>query len=159
MIASRWLQARLRMLSWFIALGIGVLVLILLLESRSATWERAETANENLLFTVGHVLERTLDAGDRGLRHAQAVMESGREPDNVTLFAGVPEQGFGIQLVLDDKGRVLAASSPPPPGDWGLAERPYFEIHRDRADVGLYLSEPFVSQYDGGASVALSRRW
>lgn len=159
MVASRWLQARLLTLSWFIALGIGVLVLVLLLESRSATWGRAKIANENLLFTVGHVLERTFDAGDRGLRHAVSVMESGREIDPVALFAGVPDEGYGIQLVLDSRGRVLAASSPPPPGPRQFSDRRYFEVHRERADVGLFLGAPFVSQYDGAASVALSRRW
>src|SRR5690554_6096513 len=101
MIASGWLQARLLMLSWFIALGIGTLVVVLLLGSRSATWNRAETANHNLLFTVGHVLERTLDAGDRGLLHAQSVLQSGKGTDPIALFASVPEQGYGIQLVLN----------------------------------------------------------
>ena len=159
MIASRWLPARLLTLSGLIALGIGVLVLVLLLETRSATWGRAKTANENLLFTVGHVLERTFDAGDRGLRHAVSVLEGGRGIDPVALFAGVPDQGYGIQLVLDDEGRILASSSTPPPGQWTFSDRPYFEVHRERADGGLFLWGPFVSQYDGAASVAFSRRW
>ena len=147
------------MLSWFIALGIGTLVVVLLLGSRSATWKRAETANQNLLFTVGHVLERTLDAGDRGLRHAQSVLRSGKGWDRTSLFASVPEQGYGIQLVLNEEGRIIAASNPPPAGDWHFADRPYFKAHTDDPDSGLFVSAPFISTYDGLPSVALSRRW
>ncbi len=147
------------MLSWFIALGIGTLVVVLLLGSRSATWNRAETANHNLLFTVGHVLERTLDAGDRGLLHAQSVLQSGKGTDPIALFASVPEQGYGIQLVLNAEGRIIAASSPPPSGDWAFAERPYFSAHLEDPNVGLFISTPFISKYDGLPSVALSRRW
>lgn len=159
MLASRWLQARLLVLSWFIALGIGTLVLALLLGSRSATWERAETANQNLLFTVGHVLERTLDAGDRSLRHAQSVLQSGKRIDAVALFANVPEQGYGIQLVLNDQGRIIAASSPTPPAEWAFTDRPYFRAHLEDPNAGLFVSTPFISNYDGLPSVALSRRW
>lgn len=169
MDASRWLKSRLLLLSWAIALGIGALVAGQLLESRSATWQRAKTANTNLLFTVGHVLERTLEGADRALRHSVRIMEERAAdgpgtvgvdaPDDRLLFAAVPENGYGIQLVLDDQGYPLAASSPPPPGDWSFAERRYFTVHRDRADAGFFIGPPFVSSYDGLDSVAMSRRW
>lgn len=159
MTASRWLQTKLLMLSWIIALGIGALVLILLIGSHSANWDRSKATNENLLVTVGHLLERTLDSGDRGLRHSKFVLERGRPVDPVALFAGMPENGYGIQIVLDDQGRVIAASNPPPPGDWVFADRPYFRFHQHQDNGELFLSEPFVSGYDGRVSVALSRRW
>lgn len=173
MNASGWLKSRLLLLSWVIALGIGALVLGQLLESRSATWQRAETANTNLLFTVGHVLERTLETADRALLHSVAVMESsavdgplptgGFTVDGAAgpglLFAAAPENGYGIQLVLDDQGRVLAASRQPPQPLLTFSERPFFVAHRERADTGFQMGSPFLSTYDGQPSVAMSRRW
>lgn len=156
---SRGSLSKLLVLAGAIALGIGALVLVLLMSSREATWQRTTTSNENLLYTVGHVVERTLDSGDRGIRHAISVIErgGGLEPDK--LFAGMPENGYGIQLVLDAEGHIMAASSVPPQGDWNFADRPYFTVHRDNPDVGLFMGSPFISAFDGIPSVPLSRRW
>ncbi|MFT0851188.1 diguanylate cyclase [Achromobacter sp. F4_2707] len=168
---SRWLKSRLLQFSAVIALGIGVLVFIQLLESRSSTWQRAQTANTNLLFTVGHALESTFETADRSLRHSVVVMEAaaghGRTgmnaaltvPPDTLLFAAVPENGFGHQLVLDNQGNVLAASGSPPPGDWGFGGRPYFTAHRDHADAGFFIGAPFLSAMDNRPSVPMSRRW
>lgn len=168
---SRWLKSRLLQFSSAIALGIGVLVFIQLLESRSATWDQAKTANTNLLFTVGHVLERTLETADRSLRHSVVVMEAaaghGRTgmntalavPPDIMLFSTVIDNGFGHQLVLDHRGRVLAASGSPPPGDWMFDDRPYFTVHRDQPDVGFFIGVPFRSAMDNQVSVPMSRRW
>lgn len=156
---SKGSVSRLLVLAGAIALGIGALVLVLLMDSREATWHRATTSNENLLYTVGHVVERTLDSGDRGMRHAISVIERGGSLDPDKLFAGMPENGYGIQLVLDADGHIMAASSVPPPGDWSFADRPYFTVHRDNPDVGLFMGSPFISAFDGIPSVPLSRRW
>ena len=175
MNASGWLKSRLLLLSWAIALGIGGLVLSQLLESRSAIWQRTLAANTNLLVTVSHVLERTLEGADRALRHSVEVLEKSavaqpagdtrpsaklfRDIDVELLFAAVPDTGYGIQLVLDDQGRILFASNPPPPGDWVFSYRPYFNAHQYVDDVGLYMGPPFLSAYDGQPSMAMSRRW
>lgn len=142
-----------------IALGIGGLMLALLLNSRDATWQRAATSNENLLYTLGHVVERTLEAGDRGMRHAVTMLEKGGPLDADQVFAGMPDDGYGILLILDAHGFITAASSKPPPGDWNFAQRRYFAVHQDNPDAGLFLGAPFVSNFDGIPSVPLSRRW
>lgn len=168
-----WLTSRLLLLSWVIAVGIGSLVLVQLLESRAATWERAKTANTNLLFTVSHVLERTLEGADRAMRHSVRMMEQAAAegltagdsdtlvvvPDHALMFVAMPENGYGIQQILDHQGRILATSSPPPPGKWQFDDRSYFTAHRDHPNRGLYISPPFISSFDGVHSVALSRRW
>lgn len=168
MKASRWLQSRLLLLSWAIAFGIGGLVLAQLLDSRSATWQRAQTANSNLLFTVGRVLEGTLENADHSLRHSVSIMEAhvaagnaraAAVPDTQLLFAAVPEEGYGIQLVMDHQGRILSASRPPPFTAGTFSERSYFQVHRGQRDTGLFLSAPFRSAYDNEPSVAMSRRW
>lgn len=177
MNASGWVKSRLLLLSCAIALGIGALVVYQLLESRSATWQRAIAANTNLLFTVSHVLERTLEDADHGLRQSVEVLERTafafpneytqqgaarqmfRGLDTKVLFAGISHAGFGIQLVLDDHGRILFASRPPPPGEWLFDHREYFALHRNGDVHGLYIGAPFLSSYDNEPSLALSRRW
>lgn len=177
MNASGWVKSRLLLLSWAIALGIGALVVSQLFESREATWQRAQAANTNLLFTVSHVLERALDEADRGIRQSvetlersafaamatvpahQRVLQLLHEIDPSALFAGVPQSGFGIQLVLDERGRILFASRNPPPGDWSFDYRDYFKIHQNGHHQGLYIGEPFLSSYDNEPSLAISRRW
>lgn len=175
-VAKRF-KSRFLLLSSAIALGIGLLVTWQLLDSRAATWQRVKAANTNLLFTVTVVMERTLQAADNAISHSVNVVEAvaaesagadrqapGAERflgdlQSAGLFVGVAGEGYGIQLVLDDAGRVLAASSPPPPGEWVFAERSYFTVHRDQPDVGFYISAPFLSMYDDEPSVAMSRRW
>ncbi len=177
MTAAKWLKSRFLLLSSAIALGIGLLVTWQLLDSRAATWKRAKAANTNLLFTVGVVVERTLGAADRAILHSVNVLESlvwqpaGLSPEAPgamrliadlqagTLFAGAGTNGYGIQLVLDAEGRVLAASKQLPPGDLELAERAHFKLHQERDDVGFHISPPFLSTYDGLPSLAMSRRW
>lgn len=176
MNASTWLRPRLLLLSCAIALGIGALVVVQLMESRSAIWQRAQAANTNLLFTVSHVLERTFEQADRGLQHSVAVLERSaaelgsaadaaavlqhvRGQNFELLFAAVPENGYGIQVVLDADGRVIATSRAPPEGEWVFSDRPYFRVHQKRDDAGFYIGAPFVSTYDGLPSLAMSRRW
>lgn len=156
---SRRAPSKLLVLAWAIALGIGALMVALLLKSRDATWNQAATSNENLLYTVGHVVERTLEAGDRGLRHAVAMLEKGGSFDTDQVLAGIPDEGYGILLVLDAEGFILAASSRPPPGEWNFASRRYFSVHRDNPNAGLFLGAPFISKFDGAASMPMSRRW
>lgn len=177
MTAAGWLKSRFLLLSSAIALGIGLLVTWQLQDSRAATWNRAKAANTNLLFTVSVVVERTLGAADRAILHSVSVLEAlaeqaagvGPEAPGAarlisdlqasTLFAGAGTSGYGIQLVLDEEGHVLAASRAPPPGDLSFADRPYFVVHREHDNVGFYISAPFISAYDGLPSVAMSRRW
>lgn len=165
------------MLSLAIAVGIGALVAWQLMDSRAAIWRRTEAANTNLLFTVSHVLERTLESADRGIRHSVGMLESEARKlslpaDNAgkaggvlagiredLLFAAVSGNGFGIQLVLDDQARIMAASSPPPKGINAFPDRDYFTVHRAHADAGFFMGAPFISAYDGQPSVAMSRRW
>lgn len=171
-----WIKSRLLLLSCGIALGIGVLVTWQLADSRSSIWNRALAANTNLLFTVGHVLERTLESADHAILHSVAVLESAaaaqaltltegtaagyefNELDPRVLFAASRGTGYGIQLALDNQGRILAASSPPPE-QRAFPDREYFKVHRERPDAGFYMGDPFVSTYDGQLSVAMSRRW
>jgi len=164
-----------------IALALGALVAAQLLESRSAIWIRARAANTNLLFTVSHLLDRALSAADRAVRHSineterSAIRTSGlfaeeeflvqlaqalqQAHQSGGLFTTVTDSGYGIQLILDHQGVVIASSRPPANGRLNFSDRDYFNVHASGQFEGLYIGAPFASPYDGQLSVPLSRAW
>src|SRR5690606_855167 len=129
-----------------------------------------------LWCSVGPDIEPVRDTSDSANRHTVAVLDSAaaeqaltitegtaagyefNELDPRVLFAASRGTGYGIQLALDNQGRILAASSPPPE-QRAFLDREYFKVHRERPDAGFYMGDPFVSTYDGQLSVAMSRRW
>src|SRR5690606_3315645 len=171
MNGSGRLKSRLLLLSWAIALGIGVLVAVQLLESRSAVWQRASAANTNLVYTVSRLLEDAMHGADHALLHSVTMVETfgtniqiangasmrpGADPARL-LFPSVPTGRYGIQLILDHAGAIGAAARPPPPGEWNFHDRDYCRIHEERADAGLKNGAPSISNCDGEPSTALSR--
>ena len=55
------------------------------------------------------------------------------------------------------KSSMTSRSLVPP--ELNLADRDYFQVHKDNPDVGMYLSHPFKSRFqDGEWSIAISRR-
>ncbi len=66
--------------------------------------------------------------------------------------------GFGMLMVLDPDGTVVAQSkSDKPVGPW-FGDRDYFRVHMGTRDLGLFVSKPFRSRVSGHWIVALSRR-
>lgn len=172
MKATRWSRWRLLLLAWAIASGIGTLVVWQLLESRAATWQRAQVANTNLAFTISDVLERTFDAADHSLRHAVTLLERNaarlavdpgagtlQAEDGHLLFGGAAGHGYGVLVALDAQGRTLVSSSLTPPIDRPFNDREYFTVHEHTVDAGLFIGPPFRSAYDNKLSMAMSRRW
>ena len=175
--ASDFLRSRLLLLAIAIAMGIGALVGFQLLDSRAAVLEQAKAANTNLLVTVSHVIDTALQAADRSLRYSATMAahveriarDSGadaleaydaiRKADTDLFYPHVDDDRYGIQLILDDNGSVVASSRPLPVARQNFSHRPYFQVHAQSAQRGLYIGTPFVSDYDNQASVALSRRW
>ncbi|WP_165838669.1 HWE histidine kinase domain-containing protein [Roseicella frigidaeris] len=59
--------------------------------------------------------------------------------------------------VTDAEGRVRAGSGPWDPAA-SIADRDFFQAHRERPDAGAYVSAAFVGRATGIASFAISRR-
>lgn len=166
-MAGRLLVSRLMLLSLLIAIGLGGIVTNQLLSSRTAILEHAQITNQNILFTVSHVLENTLSALDLSLRDTVDRIERTTSGHNnfstlqgaalsTRLLASVD---VGNELVLDEAGGVVYATKSLPPGDWSFAKRDYFLAHELGLSTGLFVGRPFYSQLDGRMSVAFSRRW
>jgi diguanylate cyclase (GGDEF)-like protein len=66
---------------------------------------------------------------------------------------------LGSLLVLGPTGDIIADSTSIEPHRLNLSERDYFQVHRDRHDVGLFVSRPFRSKLrNGSPSISISRR-
>jgi hypothetical protein len=162
----RWPRAGwLTVLSLLAALGFCTLSGAVILDIWRDTWARAEEAARNLNRAVRQDITRTFATFDLSL---QAVVTSLGHPSvakldpelrNLILFDNAATaQHLGSLIVLDATGEIImdAASRTPRPGNF--ADRDYFQVHRDRPDVGIYVSLPFFGRLTSQWLVGISRR-
>ncbi len=154
-----------------IAGAAGVLVCVVLLtawllwDARRVAWEHAVQSSENVASTLEHDITHTIELYDLSL---QAVVNGLRLPGigaltpamrNEVLFDNAATARYlGAIRVLDETGRVTIDSRHISPPDRNFADRTFFNVHRERPDVGLYIGAPFKDPRTGVWSIALSRR-
>ena len=61
-------------------------------------------------------------------------------------------------LVTDENGDAIFDASMVPARKANYRDRDYFQAHKARADLGLYISKPLVSRLLGSRMIVLSRR-
>lgn len=144
-------------------LAIAVWVLA---QMRDDALRRAQDAASNVALLAQRDVSRNLELYDLSLR---ALMEGLRHPGvmalppdlrQMVLFDGsASAQDMGSMMVLDETGNVILDSQSLTPRPLNASERDYFLVHRRSANVGLYVSHPFMPRLSGaGVSIALSRR-
>lgn len=160
--AIRWLTA----LSMCVALGMLALGAAVLLDARNDAWRMAEQASDNLAMALARNIGRNVELYDLSL---QGVTDALQQPGldqvsptirHMTLFDRAASAEFlGSILVLDPAGSVIADSTSAVPHQLNLADRDYFQVHREQPDLGLFISRPYRSRLRGGdASISISRR-
>ena len=157
---------------WLMLLGLGVIVGSLalsgavLLDARKDAWLQAERASTNLVLALERDIARNIAVYDLSLRGAvEALRQPGidlvsPEIRQAAVFdRAAAAEYLGSLLVLDADGNIAADSTSLVPHKLNLADRDYFRVHKERADVGLYVSRPFRSRLrKQDASIAISRR-
>ena len=138
---------------------------VLLYGARKAEFRRASMEASNLSATIVQDLARTIELYDLSLQGVmdgladQDVMASSAKLRQMILFdRATSTPSLGSILVIDETGRIIADSRSLVPKPVNVADRAYFKVHRDRADVGLYISEPFASRVSHNVNIALTRR-
>ena len=171
MVLPRPLARRLRSARTWIALGVlapvGMLLVsaLMLLDLRRDAWDKAEVTSKNLLQVIERDIARNVEIIDLSL---QAVVENLRTPGldgvrpemrQLVLFdrAGTARD-MGVMLVIDERGEIIADSSALPARKGNYADRDYFRVHRERADLGLLVGRPLVSRLTGERMLPFSRR-
>jgi len=132
---------------------------------RAATLAMAERAHDNVAGALAEQAARALQATDLILQQAALL-----DPDTLATagareaapdllrrhMSGVPQVR---NLFLFDAARGLHLSSAPAGSAMSdLSDRSYYIAQRDRSNLGLFVSEPFISRVNGDPTFVLSRR-
>ncbi|RQT97035.1 GGDEF domain-containing protein [Burkholderia cenocepacia] len=149
-----------------IACALMGLCILQLFQSRNDALERARETSHNLALVAERDIARnfelynlSLEAVIQGLRRPDVMAASPALRRGVLFDHAMTAQYLGSMLVLDAQGNIVLDSQNDVPRQGNFADRKYFTVHRDRDDVGLYVSDPFESRLRGGTpSIALTRR-
>ncbi|RZF24517.1 sensor domain-containing diguanylate cyclase [Paraburkholderia sp. UYCP14C] len=144
---------------------LGVCATILY-QARVDALNRARETSSNLALLAERDIERNFELYDLSM---QAVVEGLRDPEvrgssahlqRLALFdRAATARYLAAMLVIDASGRIILDAANDTPRSGNFADRPYFTVHRDNPDVGLYVSDPYHSRLrDAAPSIALSRR-
>ncbi|WP_027171239.1 sensor domain-containing diguanylate cyclase [Methylobacterium sp. 10] len=156
--------------SW-VALGvlapIGMLVIsgLLLLDLRRDAWERAEQTSRNLLQVVERDIARNVEVIDLSLRavvdnlSASETAEASPKLRQLILFdRAATAKDLGTLLVINENGEITVDAGSLPPRNGSFADRGYFQVHKGRTNVGLFIGQPVVSRLTGERMLPFSRR-
>ncbi|PRG20431.1 sensor domain-containing diguanylate cyclase [Burkholderia multivorans] len=149
-----------------IAFALMGLCILQLFQSRQDALDRARETSRNLALVAERDITRNVELYNLSL---EAVLQGLRRPDvmaaspalrrGVLFDHAMTAQYLGSMLVLDAQGNIVLDSQNDVPRHGNFSDRKYFTVHRDHADVGLYVSDPFASRLRGGTpSIVLSRR-
>jgi diguanylate cyclase (GGDEF)-like protein len=157
-------------LSWLTAAGIflagGMLLLgiVVLVDLRNDAWQQAEKASDNLAAALEQSITRnflTLDLSVQGVAEALAlpgINDTTPQVRQAALFDRTATAEYlGVITVLDAQGNLVTKSTPGL-APMNYADREYFKAHQQRSDLGLFISRPFRSRISGKWVVTLTRR-
>jgi diguanylate cyclase (GGDEF)-like protein len=129
-------------------------------------YQRAETAalrsTNNLARVFEDQIVRVIKAGDSIIRPLQIASANGRLLDEFRLWSEHLEKSDGISLQIslsDATGSLIAASAGPLLKPISIADREHFQVHREGAVGGLFISKPVRSRLSDASSVLLTRAY
>ncbi len=150
-----------------LAVGLMLISVVgyVLYDSYVSTWLYAVDTTGNLSTAIQRDIDRTVETYDLSLKAALRGLQA-PELDRLNpatrqglLFDGATEaKHMGFVFIMDAAGNIVYDSAEFPPRSGTFADRDYFTVHRDRSDVGLYISKPFKGRLSNEWFIALSRR-
>ncbi|MDO9712203.1 diguanylate cyclase [Paracraurococcus lichenis] len=165
--AVRLARRRPVFLGLLLSASVLVVMVAALLDARRDAWARASDASANLARALERDLSsevRSIDLALQAVADTMAYADGERISPEFRRLLIMQQVGatryLDAVLLLDDDGEVAFDSrqdAPAIPAD--LTDRDYFAAHRDRADLGLFVSKPFRSRRAGGQwTIGFSRR-
>ncbi len=159
----RSLRLRLVLLVIAVCAAVSVSTLFDTLRERTETLALAERQHDNVAGALAEQAARALQATDLILRQAMLLDPDApgapareRIPDLLSRhMSGVPQVR---NLFLFDPTRQLHLSTAPTGAKSDLSDRSYYLAQRAQPDLGLFVSEPFISRATGEPTFVLSRR-
>lgn len=155
------------LLALVLSLAIAALFARALLTLRDEQWDHARQTNANLVHTIEQNISRTIDGYNQSL---EGIVDGMKRPDiralprstrRALLFdRSLRMAGMGSTLVLDEAGNIVLDSASEVPRKVNLADRDYFQVHRQGAIQGLFVGAPLHSRLANGAlMLPLSRAY
>jgi diguanylate cyclase (GGDEF)-like protein len=155
---------RLILLGLAVTLGFSAIFSVILWDMARRDRDTALNAAANLVATIASDISRNIQLYESSLA---AVIDGLKLPDidkidpelrRLILFdRAATAKDLGAILVFDKDGNVVIDSRSGKPVATNHAHRDFFQVHQQRADVGLYISRPWIS-YRGRYLISLSRR-
>ncbi|WP_446902690.1 diguanylate cyclase [Burkholderia sp. YIM B11467] len=132
--------------------------------TRSGVVEHAHETSRNVAAVLVSEIARTVETSNNALIALASdlgkpeVRRMDAQLRHDLLFQRAAAQYVTGMGVTDQSGRLIDGCCGPS-HRWDFSDRDYFKVHRDAANVGLYVSEAYRARSRGGKeSIALSRR-
>jgi diguanylate cyclase (GGDEF)-like protein len=144
-------------------LGFCAICTSVLLDMRRGEEQLARQTLENLATGIDSDINRNIELYDLSLRAVASNMVM-PEIKNVSksirqliLFDhAATAHHFGAIQVFDAQGKLIIDASSLDPAPENRGDEEFFQVHRDTADVGLFISRPMLHR--GAYAIVLSRR-
>lgn len=134
-------------------------------DERRVTWNHAIETSQNLGQAFAHDIQRSMEIYDLSLRTAiqgldiPGIWNVSPAMRSAALFDGSANaRDLGAIVLLDADGNIMIKSGSLVPHKANFADREYFTVHRDRPDMGLYISVPIRGRFSGEMLLFLTRR-
>src|ERR1700687_2399107 len=158
------LSARLLIASSLVTvIGFSAICASVMLDMRHGEEELARQTLDNLASSIDADISRNVELYDLSLRAVVSTMLMPEITDvskpirHLILFdRAATAQHFGAIQVFDAQGRLTIDASTLDPVEDNRGDEEYFKVHRDRPDVGLFISHPML--HHGAYAIVLSRR-
>src|ERR1700750_1071706 len=144
-------------------IGFSAICVNVILDMRRGEEQLARQALDNLASGIDADLRRNIELFDISLREVASGMvlpeinEVSKPIRHLILFdRAAAAKHFGAIQVFDADGHLMVDASTLDPLPEDRADDEFFQVHRDRPDVGLYISRPTLHR--GAYSIVLSRR-
>jgi diguanylate cyclase (GGDEF)-like protein len=144
-------------------IGFSAICVSVILEMRRGEELLARQALENLASSIDADIGRNVELYDLSLRDVANDMQMpeinqvSKPIRQLILFDhAATAKHFGVIQVFDAAGRLTADASSLDPLPEDRSDEEYFRVHRDRPDVGLFISRPML--HHGTYAIVLSRR-
>jgi diguanylate cyclase (GGDEF)-like protein len=136
-----------------------------LLDARRAAWERAAEVATSLVATLKSEIARNIESYDlsmvgviENLRYPEITQVSPELRQAILFDRSTTAKHLHAIVLLDENGIVRLDSRTPFPEPVNRADRDYFQVHKNGAHFGLYISQPIFTPVTHHYVIAVSRR-
>src|SRR5437016_645699 len=144
-------------------IGFSAICASVMFDMRRGEEELARQMLENLAAGIDADIGRNIEVFDLSLRAVASnlvmpeIKNVSREIRHLILFDhAATAKYFGAIQVFDTNGKVIIDASSLDPAPEDRSDEEYFQVHRDKPDIDLYVSKPMLHR--GAYAIVLSRR-